>query len=69
MPRVNPARELYFNMDIENLEQPKQKEEATGLLAPRKSPTQQPANMVNEPAFRVGQHMSIIRKKRETLNA
>ena len=56
-------------MDIENLEQPKQKEEATGLLAPRKSPTQQPASMVNEPAFRVGQHMSIIRKKREALNA
>jgi len=68
MPLVNPAKSLYFNMDIENLEQPPVKSEDTkGLLAPRKRPMPQQSNMSNEPAFRVGQHMLLLRKERETL--
>jgi hypothetical protein len=69
MPLINPAKSLYFNMDIENLEQPPVKEETNkGLLAPKKRPTpQQNNNMTNEPAFRVGQHMLLFRKQREML--
>jgi len=69
MPPVNPARELYFNMDIENLDQPQPKQEAGGLLAPRKAPVQEQNTMSDKPAFRVGQHMLRIRKRREMLNA
>lgn len=68
MPLINPARNLYVNMDIENLESPPVKEETTkGLLAPKKRPMPQQSNMSNEPAFRVGQHMLLFRKQREML--
>lgn len=68
MPLINPAKNLYFNMDIENLEQPPVKEDATkGLLAPKKRPMPQQSNMSSEPAFRVGQHMRLFRKQREML--
>ncbi len=68
MPLTNPARNLYFNMDIENLDQQPAKEEPKGLLAPRQTPAaQQSNNMSSEPAFRVGQHMLLFRKEREKL--
>ena len=61
----NPARELYSNMDIENLK-PMQKEESKGLLSkPIASSISNTAS--KEPAFRVAQHMLIIRKQREML--
>jgi|TARA_S200002703_G_scaffold39002_1_gene34177 hypothetical protein len=61
----NPARELYSNMDIENLE-PMKKEESKGLLSkPMSSNISKTAS--KEPAFRVAQHMLIIRKQREML--
>jgi len=68
MPLVNPAKNLYANMDIENLDRPAKREESKGLLAPKKMPmAEQASSMSNEPAFRVGQHMLIMRKQREAL--
>lgn len=68
MPLVNPAKNLYFNMDIENIEKPSlKKEESKGLLAPRKNSMSQKIDMSNEPVFRVGQHMLLLRKQREML--
>ena len=68
MPLVNPAKQLYHSMDIENLDVPAKEPETKGLLAPRKSmmPTSQD-NRVNQPAFRVGNHMLLLRKQREML--
>ena len=52
-------------MDIENLE-PMKKEESKGLLSkPMSSNISKTAS--KEPAFRVAQHMLIIRKQREML--
>ena len=69
MPLINPARNLYVNMDIENLDSPPVKEETTkGLLAPKKRTIQEKkSNISSEPAFRVGQHMLLFRKQREML--
>lgn len=39
---TNPARQLYINMDIENLEQPEDDKPTGGLLSPRKSMSTQP---------------------------
>lgn len=62
----NPARQLYLNMDLDNLQ-----EEAaaptTGLLSPRKSMSRTPENAINKPAYRVAQHMKTLRKQREML--
>ncbi len=33
---TNPAKQLYINMDIENLEQPVDDKPTGGLLSPRK---------------------------------
>ena len=63
----NPARQLYLNMDIDNLvDAPK--EQPSGLLSPKRlmgSPAS--GNKVTEPAYRVAQHMKEIRKQREML--
>ncbi len=68
MPLINPAKQLYNSMDIENLDVPAKKPETKGLLAPKKSimPTSQD-DRVNQPAFRVGNHMLLLRKQREML--
>lgn len=63
----NPARQLYLNMDIDNLEEPK-KEQPSGLLSPKRLMSNQVSeSKVNEPAYRVAQHMKEIRKQREML--
>lgn len=68
MPLVNPASNLYANMDIQNLDRPAKRQESKGLLAPNRMPMpEQSTNMSSEPAFRVGQHMLIMRKQRERL--
>lgn len=62
----NPARQLYLNMDIDNL--PEEKEAPTsGLLAPRKTASSMSESAVKQPAFRVAQHMKTLRKQREML--
>jgi len=61
----NPARELYNNMDIENIK-PMEQEQGKGLLTKRTVSTVS-SNASKEPAFRVAQHMSIIREQREML--
>ena len=65
---TNPARQLYINMDIENLEQPEDDKPTGGLLSPRRSMSTQPPSVASQPAVRVGQHMLILRKQREKLN-
>ena len=66
---TNPAKQLYINMDIENLEQPVETNKPTGgLLSPRKQMSPQPTNVASQPAVRVGRHMLILRKQREKLN-
>ena len=66
MPITNPARALYANFDIENLDQPLEDPKG-GLLAPKKMMNTSIDNMASEPAVRVGRHMLIIRKQREKL--
>ena len=39
----------------------------TGLLAPRKKPQNMQEDAVNQPAYRVAQHMRVLRKQREML--
>ena len=63
---TNPARQLYLNMDINNLEEEKETP-TSGLLAPRKQPMNNQSNAINQPAYRVAQHMRVIRKQREML--
>lgn len=63
---INPARDLYLNMDIDKLEDSKP-EEHTGLLAPKRMGNNIPKEAANQPAFRVAQHMKILRDKRKAL--
>lgn len=67
---TNPARQLYLNMDIEKLEEDSSKSNTTtsSLLAPRKKMKEPSSGSSNNPAFRIGQHMLVIRKQRENLN-
>lgn len=65
---TNPAKQLYINMDIENLEQPVDDKPTGGLLSPRKSMSMPNDNVASQPAVRVGRHMLILRKQREKLN-
>lgn len=67
---TNPARQLYLNMDIEKLEEDSSKSNTatSSLLAPRKKMKEHSSSSSNNPAFRIGQHMLIIRKQRENLN-
>lgn len=62
----NPARQLYMNMDIDNLQEEKEIA-STGLLTPRKQPSNVTKSAAQQPAFRVAQHMTTIRKQREML--
>ncbi len=62
----NPARQLYLNMDIDNLQEEREVP-TSGLLAPRKTPSNMSEDSVKQPAFRVAQHMRILRKQREML--
>ena len=68
---TNPARQLYLNMDIEKLEEDNTESNTntSGLLTPRKRMKEPSKSSSNNPAFRVGQHMLMIRKQREKLNA
>ena len=52
-------------MDIENIK-PMEQEQGKGLLTKRTVSTVS-SNASKEPAFRVAQHMSIIREQREML--
>ena len=63
---TNTARQLYLNMDIDNLEE-KKEVPTSGLLAPRKQPMNKQSDAVNQPAYRVAQHMRVLRKQREML--
>jgi hypothetical protein len=63
----NPARQLYTNMDIDNLEEEKEVT-STGLLSPRKQMSNISKSASQQPAFRVAQHMKTLRKKRGMLN-
>jgi hypothetical protein len=65
---TNPAKQLYINMDIENLEQPVDDKPTGGLLSPRKPMSMPKDNVASQPAVRVGRHMLILRKQREKLN-
>ena len=62
----NPARQLYLNMDIDKLQEEKEVP-TSGLLTPRKNMSNMSDDMVNQPAFRVAQHMKTLRKQRELL--
>jgi|TARA_Y100000289_G_C3868966_1_gene122456 hypothetical protein len=62
----NPARQLYLNMDIDSLKEEKETP-TSGLLAPRKTTSNMSDDAVNQPAFRVAQHMKVLRKQREAL--
>jgi len=62
----NPARQLYLNMDIDNLQEEKEAP-TSGLLAPRKTASNMSDDAVKQPAFRVAQHMRTLRKQREML--
>tara|TARA_R110002153_G_scaffold3076_1_gene14657 strand:- start:891 stop:1094 length:204 start_codon:yes stop_codon:yes gene_type:complete len=61
---INPARQLYLNMDIDKLQEDKEVA-STGLLAPRKRTTDMDKSSVNQPAFRVAQQMKVLRKQRK----
>jgi putative hemolysin len=63
---INPARQLYLNMDIDNLKDTAP-EQPTGLLAPKRMGSNIPKEAANQPAFRVAQHMKILRDKRKAL--
>lgn len=63
---INPARQLYLNMDIDNLKEA-ESEQPTGLLAPRRMGLSVPEDAMQQPAYRVARHMQILRKKREAL--
>lgn len=63
---INPARQLYLNMDIDNLKEDQQ-DKATGLLAPKKMVNAMPKDAMDQPAYRVARHMQIIRNRREAL--
>ena len=67
---TNPARQLNLNMDIEKLEEDSSKSNTatSSLLAPRKKMKEPSSGSSNNPAFRIGQHMLVIRKQRENLN-
>ena len=68
MPLVNPAKQLYHSMDIENLDVPAKRTESKGLLAPtRNSMSDEQDGRTKQPAFRVGHHMLLLRKERERL--
>tara|TARA_R100001510_G_scaffold18267_1_gene15712 strand:+ start:201 stop:416 length:216 start_codon:yes stop_codon:yes gene_type:complete len=68
VPLINPAKQLYHSMDIENLSPPSKREESKGLLAPTKSPmSDEQDNRTKQPAFKVGHHMLLLRKERERL--
>jgi len=62
----NPARQLYMNMDIDNLEEEKEVT-STGLLSPRKQLSNISKSASQQPAFRVAQHMKTLRKQRGML--
>lgn len=63
----NPAKQLYLNMDIDNL-MDAPKEQPSGLLSPKRLMGKTNINdKINEPAYRVAQHMKEIRKQREML--
>ena len=62
----NPARQLYLNMDLENLEQ-EQAAPTSGLLAPKKMPSHDTQAAAKQPAYRVAQHMKQLRKQRGML--
>jgi len=60
----NTARQLYLNMDLDNLKEDKEMP-SSGLLSPRKMMSNTSTAAVNQPAYRVGQHMKMLRKQRE----
>ena len=64
----NPARQLYLNMDIEKLSE-KEKPAPKGLLSPRNfmKKNTNTDDAIEKPAYRVAQHMKILRQQREML--
>lgn len=64
----NPARQLYMNMDIEKLSV-EDKPKSGGLLAPKNNMSKKTdsKNLADKPAYRVAQHMRILREQRELL--
>jgi hypothetical protein len=62
----NPARQLYINMDIDNLKE-ETEVASSGLLSPRKQMSNIDSSAAQQPAFRVAQHMKTLRKQREML--
>lgn len=68
MPLINPAKQLYHSMDIENLDVPAKRSDSKGLLAPMRRPVADEADgRTKQPAFKVGHHMLLLRKERERL--
>lgn len=68
MPLINPAKQLYASMDIENLDVPVKRSDSKGLLAPTKNAMAKEQDpRTNQPAFKVGHHMLLLRKERERL--
>jgi hypothetical protein len=63
---INPARQLYLNMDIDKIEE-QQQAPSTGLLAPKRMMKNVAEDKVEQPAFRVAKHMKLLRQQREML--
>tara|TARA_R100000458_G_C8275871_1_gene251048 strand:+ start:2490 stop:2705 length:216 start_codon:yes stop_codon:yes gene_type:complete len=69
MRQFNPVRNVYINMDIENLKDDTLPDtNKKGLLAPVKNMMQKQKDKPNSPAINVARHMKVIRQKRENLN-
>tara|TARA_R100001460_G_scaffold21505_1_gene43907 strand:+ start:1952 stop:2173 length:222 start_codon:yes stop_codon:yes gene_type:complete len=69
MRQFNPGAVAYANMDIENFNDDLDTQETkSGLLAPRKKPMgNMNKEMASQPAYRVAQHMKVLRKHREAM--
>ena len=67
MRGYNAALVAYKAMDLESLPLEEDKKPSGGLLAPKKSMTQN-SDMSKQPIMRVAKHMKILRKQREQVN-
>lgn len=68
--RDNPAVKLYNSIDLSQAPKKEEKSVLSGLLSPKKSMSMDNNTaQMNEPLARVIRHMSVIRKKRDEINA
>jgi hypothetical protein len=68
MRGFNPAIVAHLNLDLDKIiGEEKTQNKNTGLLAPRKNMMNKGQNKIDNPLYRVANHVKILRNKRNEL--